>query len=90
MVIYDFNIECMTRIPPETYAILLVDSDAVLSLALSTQGLQSVSGRNPKVTKLSGGIKQPQLAKGYPLNRLRQFPRRSPSLVQPLGIFTLE
>ena len=45
MVIDDFHIECMSFRPAKTDPPLIVDTDAVLALAVAFQRFQPVTGR---------------------------------------------
>ncbi len=46
MVVHDFHIVGVAVPPHEADAILIIDPDAVLALALAVQRLQPVSGRH--------------------------------------------
>jgi hypothetical protein len=50
MVVDDFHIVGVAVPPHEANAILIIDSDAVLALALAVQSLQSVSGGTFKLS----------------------------------------
>ena len=56
MVVDDFHIAGVAVSPHEADAILIIDSDAVLALALAVQSLQPVSGRNVQIIQGYGGM----------------------------------
>ena len=56
MVVYDFHIVGVAVPPNEADAILIIDTDAVLALALAMQSLQPVSGRNIQIIQGYGGM----------------------------------
>jgi len=49
VVVDDFNIACLSALPAEADAILVVDADAVLSLAVADQFLQVIAGWDTKI-----------------------------------------
>lgn len=76
-------------LPLETDAPLIVDSDAMLSFAISLQFLQVVRGRNLQVVQVFGVVDHAKLTKGHLLNVYGQFPR-SLSAVNLFSFFILE
>ena len=56
MVIDDFHIAGIAVPPHEADAIMIIDSDAVLTLSLAVQSLQPVSGRNIQIIQSHGGM----------------------------------
>lgn len=64
MIVHDFDIVRVTRSPNEADAVLIVDPNAVLPLAIATQSLESVAGRHPKIANVSGGMQHEKLAVG--------------------------
>jgi hypothetical protein len=57
MIVGDFHFVSTLLRPSETKAILLVDSDAVLSLAISREAFESVSRRIFQILQVGGGVK---------------------------------
>src|SRR3546814_10766142 len=72
VVIDDLHVVRIAAAPAEADTPLVVDPDAVLSLAISFEQLQPVCGRNPQVIERSGGVEHAQLATGDLLDRGRQ------------------
>ena len=56
MVIDDFYVVGVAIPPHEADAVLIIDSDAVLALALAVQNLRPVSGRNIQIIQCHGGM----------------------------------
>ncbi len=61
MVVDDFHVVGIAIPPHEADAILIIDSDAVLALALAVQSLQLVSGRHTQIIQRHGGMQQEEL-----------------------------
>jgi hypothetical protein len=61
MVVDDFHVVGVAIPPHEADAILIIDSDAVLALALAVQSLQPVSGRHTQIIQRHGGMQQEEL-----------------------------
>src|SRR5580698_3181527 len=61
VIVHNLHIDCIPGLPPETHAILVVHSNAVLSRACSSKCLQAVAGRNPKVVKRNCRVQDRQL-----------------------------
>jgi len=55
---------------------LIVDAEAVLSLAVAAQGFQPVARRNPQVVQGHGRIQDQQLAQGRALDVRPELPDR--------------
>lgn len=51
MVVNDFYVLRARRGPAETDAVLIVDSNTVLTLSIPLQSLQPIAGRDLKVSK---------------------------------------
>jgi hypothetical protein len=64
VIIGDFDFVGISILPPETYAIPFVDSDAVLPAPFSTKTFQPVAGRNGQVPKISHAIHLIELPAG--------------------------
>jgi len=58
VIIGDFDFVGISRLPPETDSILIVDSDAVLPLTIPSQSLQAISGRHSKIPEVANPIQQ--------------------------------
>nr|WP_304595633.1 hypothetical protein [Opitutus sp. ER46] len=61
MIVYDFNVFGISASPPEADSPLVVNADAVLSFACSTQRLEAISRRHFKELEFDGGIDQLKL-----------------------------
>jgi hypothetical protein len=60
MIVYDFNIVCVSLAPPEADTPLVIDPNAVLSLPVSSKFLKAISRRDKKVIQLLRRIQQEQ------------------------------
>jgi hypothetical protein len=67
VVISNFNLVRVSFAPSKAYSPLVVDSDAVLSVAVPLEFLEAISRRHTKILQRFRGIKQSQLAEGDPL-----------------------
>lgn len=85
MVVDDFHIVGVAIPPNETDAILIIDSDAMLALALAVQSLQPVSGRNIQIIQRHGGMQQKKLLQ-CPHFQIGGNPSASPRLPKLLRI----
>src|SRR3546814_17992820 len=70
VVIDDLHVVRIAAAPAEADTPLVVDPDAVLSLAIAFEQLQPVCGRNPQVIERSGGVEHAQLAPGDLLDQI--------------------
>ena len=68
MVVSDVDVVRIAFSPAEADAPLGVDPDAVLTRAVASKLLQSISRRKPQVCKALGSIEVEELAKSNPLN----------------------
>jgi len=59
MVVYDLDVERVTLVPTEADAPLLVDPNAVLSCAVTPQGLQPIPWRDPQLGQIHGRVQHP-------------------------------
>jgi hypothetical protein len=66
MVVYNLDSVCSVLLPMEADPPLPIDADAILPQAVSLQGFQSVSWRNPKILQLSSCIQHQQLTPSNP------------------------
>ena len=60
MVVEDFNLVGPLLRPTEANAVLLIDADAVLSLAVACEGLEAVARRALEVVEIGGGVQDKQ------------------------------
>ncbi|GHC21443.1 hypothetical protein SAMN05443545_104337 [Aidingimonas halophila] len=88
MVINDFDILRASFRPPEAQSKLLVNPDAVLASAITTQSFQPIAGRYLKVLQLVCELKLKELPQRNPLKIHKAFD--APPADQLLGIPTLE
>ena len=78
MVIYDFDIRYRVfAFQAEADTILLIDTNAVLSLSIAAKLLQTIGGRNTQIFQTGGVIEHDQFAKGNFLNALRELCRKA-------------
>jgi hypothetical protein len=54
--------------PPEADAVLIVDADRVLALAVALQGLKSIAGRREQILKYDGIVEHLKLSLDDPLD----------------------
>ena len=88
VVIHNFNVFRALRCPYKTHSELIVDADAVLSLALAAQGLQPVAGRGSHIAQLARCVQLIQLA---PCFRFNVRPANHPmTMLQGFSIFSFE
>jgi len=73
MVINDFNVCEVVAAGREANAVLIVDSNAVLPLAVALELLQAIPRRNSQILHTSCIVDQDQLSQRDSLNGLRQF-----------------
>jgi len=84
MIIHNLYFKRIAPSPAKTDPPLIVDTDAVLSLPFSLEGLQAVSGRGSKVAQLHGAVQLAQFPAGGPLERDKA--RHTLAQVEFLGI----
>jgi hypothetical protein len=85
MVVDDFHVVGVAISPLEADAILIIDSDAVLTFALAVQSLQPVSGRYTQIIQRHGGMQQEELFQ-CPHFQIGGNPSTSPRLPKLLRI----
>src|SRR5438045_9140077 len=73
MIIGDLDIEGVAVLPPKADTILIVNSDAVLSHAISLQRLQTVRRRRRKITELLSVVDLNQTAQRNRGDLLKAF-----------------
>jgi hypothetical protein len=62
MIVHDLYVVRVAVSPNEADAILIVDPNAVLSLAIPSQLLEPISRRDPEVANVRGGMQYKKLA----------------------------
>jgi hypothetical protein len=70
MVVHDFNVRGAFIGPSEADAILIVDPDTVLPLAIAAKGLKAIAWWASEVQQLRGCVQHIELAGGYSLKCL--------------------
>jgi hypothetical protein len=85
MVVDDFHVEGVALPPHEADAILIIDPDAVLALALALQRLQPVSGRHAQIIQRHRGMQQKELLE-RPHSQIGGNPSASSRLPKQLRI----
>ena len=73
MVVDDFNVKEIVAVSRKANAVLIVDSNAVLSLSVSLELFQAVPRRDAKILHASCIVNQDQLAQRDSLDGLRQL-----------------
>ncbi len=62
MVVDYFNVVSIAALPAEADAVLIVDADAMLPLAVACKFFQAVAGQDTKVIERFGGIEEQQFS----------------------------
>jgi hypothetical protein len=88
MVITDFDICGVCTGPVEANPPLIVDADGILSLAISLESFETVSGRDGQIRECDGFIHLNDLAEGG--SRDRAVDPALPGFVKVLGFAILE
>ena len=78
MVICDFDIERVTAAPLETDPPLVVDADAVLSVAITTEFFKPICWWYPQVVEIDRIVDHSQFTERHLLNIRREFTRSLP------------
>ena len=73
MIIDDLDIAEIVAIHSETYAVLVIDPDAVLSRPVTGEPFQAVPGRNAQILQTSCIVDHDQLAKRRSLHGLGEL-----------------
>ena len=68
VIVHDLNVEHVPVTPHKTQSPLVVDPNAVLTLPVTPQCFQTVSGWCRKISQLSGAVELSELAAGYLLD----------------------
>lgn len=88
MVIHDFDFGRVAAPPYETNPPLVVNTDAVLPLAITVQSFQAVSWRRGKVPQFRSAVELQQFPPRNPLERLEPSDRQA--VKQPFRIRAAE
>jgi hypothetical protein len=75
VIVREPDIVSITRHPPEDYAPLVIDSDAVTAFQIAVQRLQAVPGRGHQILKAAGGVQHIELSQGDGRDARGQFAR---------------
>ena len=78
MIVGALHLERVAVLPDEAEPPLVVDADAELSRAISVQGLQAVTWRDPQILEAPRLVQLPELAPRGPLQVVRQAPNKQP------------
>lgn len=89
MVVDDLYVVGVALFPAKTNTPPIIDPDAVLTLPIPLQRLQTVRWGHSQVPKCLGSIEHPQLPQSGPLNVCRQSANRL-SLEERFGLFRPE
>ena len=73
MIIHNFNFIRIPRFPSKTQSKLHINANTMLSLTISSQGMQSVPWWNFQIMERYCAINLQQFPTGYPLNIHRKF-----------------
>lgn len=84
MIVCDFHVVSVAPLPDEADAELIVDADAVLSLAVSLERFEAISWDCRKIAETGGYVQFPELSLRRPLERV-EF-RHTLSVRKSLGI----
>ena len=85
MVVNDLNPFWTSIAPPEADTPLIVDSDTVLALTITSQMLEPVARRNPKILETTRSVDLTQLAQRDASDAWVEGRNRLPRK-QPLGL----
>jgi len=88
MIVNNHNVQRIAVFPAKADSPLIVDSDAVLSLAIAFQGFKTVSGRNPKILQLDCTVHIKQFWSWNPFNTSKS--PDIPVIEKCLRIFAME
>jgi hypothetical protein len=61
VIVYDLHVFGSCFRPTETQPELIIDTDAILPLAIASQGFQPITGRHPEIRQSSRDLELPQL-----------------------------
>jgi hypothetical protein len=71
VVVDDLHVLCVSALPDEADAVLIVDPDAVLAPPVAGQCFESVSRKRRQVAEFASRVELLQLSLGYPRNDAR-------------------
>jgi hypothetical protein len=89
VVVHDLDVVGIASRPAKADGPLVVDADAPLTGSVTTEPLETISRRDPKVFQGDGRIELPQLAQGDALHVCAEPSNRSP-IEELLGILVTE
>lgn len=69
MVVDYLYVACISVLPSETEPVLIINANAILTLAVSLKRLESVARRDPEISKLLCAMQIEQLTPHNTLNR---------------------
>jgi hypothetical protein len=70
VIVHDFHIQCITATPNKADAPLIVNPDAVLTVAIPAQGLQMISRRRCQIAQFRCAIELAEFPLGNALKTL--------------------
>lgn len=85
MVVHDFHVMRIPAAPSEADSPPVIDADAMLPLSVASQGLETITWRNPQELQICRSVELNKLTQGHPLDIARK-PSGSLTLEQLLGI----
>jgi hypothetical protein len=71
MIIDDLNVICSIGRPSEANSELLINANTELPFSVTSEGLQSISGRNLQVIQINCGIQEIQFSRGIGMENHR-------------------
>jgi hypothetical protein len=71
MIIGNLNVVSVGLTPSETDAVLIVDTNTILSATITFQRLKVIPGKHGQITELSRGVQLFELPLSYSLNLLK-------------------
>lgn len=78
MVVNNLDIVGVSFPPHEAYTSLIIDADAVLSVAIAVQRLETISRGRSQLAKFYGRIQLAQLSQRHPLDGPEALDRLAP------------
>jgi hypothetical protein len=86
VVVRNLHFMCSICLPNEAYAVLIVDSDAVLPNSISLERFQPVSRRNAKINQVDSRFNLIQFAESDTLDRCPSLIRASLEKLLGIGV----
>lgn len=65
MIVNDLDVVCIGTVPSKTHPPLIVDSNAVLSLPITSELLQTIAWRHPEILKCFRSVYDDEFAKHH-------------------------